>query len=312
MNNELILNVLYQVLGQGKKTARDNYAFKCPKGCHPTKHKLEINIETHQYQCWICGGHTDGIKGKNLVGLLKKAKAPADKIEELKHLIKSHTYSATPSYTQTIKVSLPKEFKPLGNSKELDIIGRHALAYVRSRGVTEEDILKYNIGYCEYGEYANMVIVPSYDKNGELNYFFGRSFTPNSSKKANPPTSKEIIPFELLINWNLPIILCEGMFDAISIKRNAIPLLGKTISKHLMKQIISSSVKKVYIALDKDAIKQSLKIVEDLMNYGKKVYLVDLNEKDPNDLGFKNFLKIVQNTLPIDQYKLLDKKLSLI
>jgi DNA primase len=157
-----------------------------------------------------------------------------------------------------------------------------------------------------------MVIVPSYDKNGELNYFFGRSFTPNSSKKANPPTSKEIIPFELLINWSLPIILCEGMFDAISIKRNAIPLLGKTISKHLMKQIISSSVKKVYIALDKDAIKQSLKIVEDLMNYGKKVYLVDLNEKDPNDLGFENFLKIVQNTLPIDQYKLLDKKLSLI
>ncbi len=37
------------------------------------------------------------------------------------------------------------------------------------------------------------------------------------------------IPFEIFINWNSPIIRCEGMFDAISIKRNAIPLLGKNI-----------------------------------------------------------------------------------
>ena len=58
-----------------------------------------------------------------------------------------------------------------------------------------------------------------------------------------------------MINWNVPIVLCEGAFDAISIKRNAIPLFGKNISKKLMQKLVTSEVKKVYLALDKDAIK---------------------------------------------------------
>ena len=72
------------------------------------------------------------------------------------------------------------------------------------------------------------------------------------------PMAGSEIGFEYFINWNVPVILCEGIFDAIAIKRNAIPLLGKTIQKSLMKRIINSSVEKIYIALDKDAIKQAL------------------------------------------------------
>jgi hypothetical protein len=45
-------------------------------------------------------------------------------------------------------------------------------------------------------------------------------------------SDKNIIGFENMINWNVPIVLCEGAFDAIAIKRNAIPLFGKNISKN--------------------------------------------------------------------------------
>ena len=51
----------------------------------------------------------------------------------------------------------------------------------------------------------------------------------------------------MYINWNLPIILCEGAFDAMAIKRNAIPLFGKKISTTLMKKIIESNVEKIYL-----------------------------------------------------------------
>ncbi len=34
-----------------------------------------------------------------------------------------------------------------------------------------------------------------------------------------PSVSKDIIPFELFINWESPIVLCEGPFDAMAIKR---------------------------------------------------------------------------------------------
>jgi hypothetical protein len=65
------------------------------------------------------------------------------------------------------------------------------------------------------------------------------------------------------------------MFDALAIKRNAIPLLGKHIQKELMKKIVTSQVQKIYIALDKDAQKDAVKFCEQLMNEGKEVYLVD-------------------------------------
>jgi hypothetical protein len=309
VNNELILNILYQTLGSGKKTARGNYAFKCPNNCHPTKHKLEINIETHQYQCWVCGGQKDGYKGSNLIKLLKQANIPSSKIDELKPLVKNNSYK--PSEIQNNNVELPKEFIPLCNTLD-NTIYKLALKYLKTRGITQDDILKYNIGYCENGLYHNMIIIPSYDSNGKLNYFTARSFEKNPYiKYRNPDISRDIIPFELFINWNIPIIICEGPFDAITIKRNAIPLLGKNIQPSLMKKIVTSAVKKIYIALDTDAISKAIKFAEEFMNEGKEVYLVELDKKDPSEIGFLDFTKLIQSTLPLNQYKLMEKKLSI-
>jgi DNA primase len=167
------------------------------------------------------------------------------------------------------------------------------------------------MGYCEFGKYANTIILPSYNEKGNLNYFTSRNFNKNSSSKyINPDIPRDIIGLELFINWNVPIILCEGIFDAVAIKRNAIPLLGKTIQNSLMKKIINSSVEKIYIALDKDAIKQALNFCESLMNEGKEIYLVDLNDKDPSDMGFEKFTNLIQNTLPLTFSNLLEKKLQ--
>ena len=124
--------------------------------------------------------------------------------------------------------------------------------------------------------------------------------------------SRDIIPFELFINWDLPIILCEGPFDAMAIKRNAIPLFGKNIQPSLMKKIVESKVEKIYIALDNDAIKQALKFCEQLLNVGKEVYFVELQGKDPSELGFENFTKLIQTVTPLTEYNLMEKKLSLI
>ena len=60
-------------------------------------------------------------------------------------------------------------------------------------------------------------------------------------KYRNSTTTKDIVGFDLFINWDEPIILCEGVFDAMAFKRNAIPLFGKTVMDTLMKKIIESS-----------------------------------------------------------------------
>ena len=294
-------------MGKGNPTARNNHAYKCPF-CNHHKQKLEINFTENTkgenpWHCWVCNK-----KGKKLITLFKQVGAPSEKIHELASLVKSNIPIGD-EIVEVKSVKLPKEFKPLHSISQNDVVGKHALKYLKSRGLTKEDILRYNIGYCDEGKYTNMIIVPSYDDKGNLNYFVSRSFI--SSNKLNPSISKDIIGFEFFINWHSPIVLCEGAFDAISIKRNAIPLFGKIISKKLMKKLVTSAVDKVYIALDKDAIKDALEHCKTLMDFGKKVYLVEMQDKDPNELGFENFTKIIQHTPSLTYEMLMKKKIML-
>ena len=309
MVNQSLVALTNSVLGTGKSTARGNKAYRCPY-CNHHKPKLEINFTENKqgfnpWHCWVCDK-----KGKRLFQVFKQAEATPDKISELNSIVKY--VGPTNSTNDDIKVELPKEYKTFENLSTSDVEGRQALSYLKSRGLSKNDILKYNMGYCAYGQYSKMIIIPSYDANGMLNYFTARSFEKDPYiKYKNPPVSRDIVAFELFINWNLPIILCEGPFDALAIKRNVIPLLGKNIQSNLMKKIVTSSVEKIYIALDKDAQKQALNFCERLMNEGKKVYLVDLQDKDPSEMGFDNFTKLIQETYPITLSKLLERKLFL-
>ena len=309
MLNQTLIALVNSVLGTGKSTARGNYAYHCPF-CNHHKPKLEVNFTENKkgenpWHCWACDR-----KGKKIYQIFKHIQVPSNTMAELRSIVKTEFNDKEAVVEE--KVSLPKEFKSLLNVSKTDILGRHALTYLKSRNINEEDIVKYNIGYCETGRYAKMVIIPSYDENGNLNYFTGRSFEKEPSVKyRNPSVSRDIIPFELFINWEIPFILCEGPFDAIAIKRNAIPLLGKNIQSNLMKKIVMSSVEKIYIALDKDAQKQALSFCERLMNEGKEVYLVDMQDKDPSEMGFKNFTNLIQETYPLTFSSLLEKKLFL-
>jgi hypothetical protein len=309
MINQSLVALTNSVLGYGKQTARGNYAYHCPL-CKHHKPKLEVNMSENSkgenpWHCWVCDK-----KGKKLYQLFRAIEVSPETMTELKAIVK-YVGPKTDVQVET-KVTLPKEFKPLTNIQKSNIMGRHALAYIKSRGITEEDILKYGIGYCETGRYANMVIIPSYDERGNINYFTGRSFEKEPSVKyRNPSVSRDIIPFELFINWELPLILCEGPFDAIAIKRNVIPLLGKNIQTKLMKKIVMSSVEKIYIALDRDAQKQALNFCERLMQEGKEVYLVDMQDKDPSEMGFASFTNLIQETYPLTFSGLLEKKLFL-
>ena len=311
MENTALIYLIDSILGQSKSTSKGNRAYHCPE-CKHHKLKLEVNLDEtssnfQSYNCWTCG-----FKGKKLTTLFKKIEADFDKVNQLKLLVKSIPKNFEGKVVETKKATLPKEFISLINPPS-SLTAKHALHYLKTRNITQEDIIKYNIGYCEFGNYSNMIIIPSYNSEGNLNYFTSRNFNKNSSiKYKNPDISRDIIGLELFINWNTPITLCEGMFDAIAIKRNVIPLLGKTIQSSLMKKIINSSVQKIYIALDKDAIKQALNFCETLMNEGKEVYLVDIDDKDPSDMGFVKFTNLIQNTFPLTFSNLLEKKLQII
>ena len=253
------------------------------------KPKLQINIQNGNWHCWVSNQG-----GRTLFQLLKKVNASREHYEELNELVED-----SPRYVKNdksdVKVKLPDEFKPLWNGGD-SIVKRHALNYLYQRGIDDSDILKYNIGYCDEGLYSNRIIIPSYDSDGQLNFFVGRDFYSSNLKYRNSPTSKDVIGFELFVNWDEPIILCEGVFDAMSFKRNAIPLFGKTVMDSLNKKIIESRVKVIYLCLDSDALVDSIKITESFMNHGIDVKMIRINEKDPNEIGFEKLLYLIKTT----------------
>ena len=307
MKEDLLRQLLESVLGKSKSArGGDEAVFSCPS-CNHHKKKLTLNLATQKFQCWVCG-----YKGHRAFKLLKAVSASSKAYDLLKDIDSQYSFKKqTATKAPSGSLHLPSGVTPIMSSSA--ILSKHALHYLNQRGITQQDIVKYDLHYCEQGDLRNMVVIPSYDKDGFLNYYVGRSFDKNAYIKHKLASStKDIIGFEMYINWDIPIILCEGAFDAMAIKRNAIPLFGKRISDSLMKKIIESKVEKIYLALDEDALKDAFKHAETFMGYGKKVYLIEMGDKDPSELGFETFTKLLHNATKLTSSILMKKKLALL
>ncbi len=303
MKNLKLLQLLESVLGKGKPTSGGNISFFSPFQSH-YKPKLEIRSTpdehgNYTWHCWISDK-----KGKSIQTLFKQLNLPKERFEQLNRIIESAKYRVDPKETKTNQtIQLPAEYAPLWIKKSTPDY-RNAIHYLTQRGITVFDILKYRIGYCETGEYSGKIIIPSYDRDGQLNYFVSRAFyKADKQKHKNPKISKDIIGFEMTINWSQPIILCEGSFDAIAVKRNAIPLFGKIIQPALQKKIIEERVRNIYICLDADALKNALTIAERFMAEGLNVYFVELQDQEHLDGYQHNDLQLHSEILacPYDQ-----------
>ena len=312
MKNIKLLQLLESVLGKGKPTSGDNIAFFSPFVSH-YKPKLEININTNHagentWHCWISDK-----KGRSINSLFKQLNLSKEKFEQLDRVIESTKYRKLDIKSEKPAVlTLPAEYKPLW-IKKTNPDYKNAIHYLSLRGITIFDIIKYRIGYCDSGEYSGRIIIPSYDSNGQLNYFVSRAFYKNDKQKhKNPKVSKDIIGFEMFINWAEPIILCEGSFDAIAIKRNAIPLFGKIIQPTLQKKIIQERVRDIYICLDADALKNAIQIAERFMGEGLNVYFVELQNEDASELGFERITNILADTDVLTFERLMQLKMGMI
>jgi DNA primase len=171
--------------------------------------------------------------------------------------------------------------------------------------------LRYNIGYCDGGQFHGRVLIPSYDASGQLNFYSTRSvFEDAKMKYVNSYSSKDIIGFEMFVDYNQPITLVEGAFDAIAIRNNAIPLFGKTLSNKLKSSLICNTVRKVNIVLDNDALFDSIRISEFLLKNNIETKVVKLDGKDPSEIGFEKTWELIENTPVLDFESLFRMKLS--
>lgn len=311
---EVIFNKLF---GQKARLRKDGaqLTYHCPfcVDKNPITRKLEIAVKGPRigaYHCWRCD-----TKGVSFGTLLKKLQAPPFYWNEIKKLlpeIKLTRYSQKEKKLNFLQ--LPPEFHPMYKPKK-SIEYRNAMAYLKKRGIIQEDILRYNIGYCEGGEYDQHIIVPSYDAQGNLNFFIGRRYynAEGVIPHKKPNVSMDIVGFECFINYREPLTLCEGVFDAIAIRNNAIPLFGKYPSATLRTNMNRYHVKRVNIVLDSDAEADSINIYKRLHKEVPEIeiHIIKLNEKDPSTIGFENIHVLIQNSREFDETDLLKYNLQL-
>ena len=293
-----VVEILEDILGEPRD--HDDYSgqmtFNCPtcsydiKGLEEGdgKYNLEVNYKEGEYgvyKCWVCcDTHDTHGSIKKLIrqfGTKKQLRKyeilrPNDNGERSKKFYK--------------KVTLPKDYIPFESASsglKMTPQYRQAWNYIKKRNITEEQIKKYKIGFCYQGEYENRIIIPSFDKDGELNYFIARSYLSFTKMKyKNPEAEKEIIIFnENLIDWDKPIYIVEGAFDSIFLP-NSIPMLGKHMGDFLFNYLYDHA-KELIIVLDGDAWNNAVKLYH-LINCGRlfnKVWIVQLDEdKDIADL----------------------------
>ena len=314
VQSELIA-IFNELLGQRARLRKGGVqaTYHCPfcMDKNLVTQKLEVAMsgpKIGSYHCWRCN-----TKGQTFGSLLKKLKASSRYREAIFKLTgdirisRSHRIS-----DENLSISLPDEFHPMSSPKNSPEY-KNALFYLKRRGIICEDILRYNIGYCETGAYEHHVIVPSYDASGTLNFFIGRRYYVNDPgvPHKKPQVPMDLVGFESFINYDEPLNLCEGVFDAIAIRNNAVPLFGKYPSRKLRESMLMHRTKRVNMVLDNDAMNDSINNCKMMMKLGIDVYLVHLDGKDPSVLGFEKIHGLIRESQQFTEDDLLRHALGL-
>ena len=273
--------------------ARDgaNVAARCPKCGKSNKKKFSINIENWACHCWVCG-----IKGKDPYRIILQHIGPGLAQEfKLRFSFQKNSFeNESQEIIKDERASLPENIIPLfGKNYTRDPDVRSCLEYLKMRGVTREDAWYFKLCSSISGKFRRRIIVPSFDFEGELNYFSARAIDSDVFLKYinSKAKKKDIIFNEINIDWSQEVTLTEGPFDLFKCNQNATCLLGSKLSKnsYLFKKIVSNEAP-ILLALDSDMRKDARKIADLLEKYNVDVRMIDLGKfQDVGEMNKKDF-----------------------
>jgi len=263
--HNIIRNIFIDVNGYLES---EQVQVNCPRcaefiGSVDNKFNLEINTAKRVFRCWKCDEpRFSGTLGR----LIKNFGADIDYKTYKAFAGTYYSYYDEEDEKQLIQVKLPDEMIYFSQMELNNPDHFEAYNYlINDRKLNRETILKYRLGFCVEGKYKKMIIVPSFDFSGEINYFVARNYD-RSKKKTydNPKSDKSNIIFnEGFINWDSTIYLVEGVFEMLSFPVNTIPMLGKRMSNFLVKNL--KKIKpNIVIVLDPDAYKETMYIIHTL------------------------------------------------
>ena len=260
------LRIIKEILGDYRVSSNE-FLFYCPF-CNHHKKKMSVNFGLNAWKCWVCD-----TRGKNIYRLVRKLGTYQQRQKwldldgrlDLSEFDEMFMELNDEEEIQT--TDIPAEFISL-NNKHLPRHSQAPLEYLYKRGLGKKEILLWKIGYCKEGRYSGRIIIPSFNNSGDCNYFVSRSYVGHRMKYLNPLVGRDIVFNELYIDWDEPITIVEGVFDAIVAGPNAVPILGSTLrpESKLFQAIVIHDTP-IYLALDADAQKKQNYMIQLFKKY---------------------------------------------
>ena len=280
------------VFGTGKLARNGkNFDVKCPICApkDPSKKKLAIHVEDDRCHCWTCG-----YKAHTLAPLIRKYGTQDKLLEYVERFMPTTERSRRCLFIEIQeekpKLALPSDFKLLvaGSMRDPDVLAM--MKYLASRQISEREMWYFKLGYSDDPRWRRRVIIPSFNAEGELNYFVGRAIDKfRKPKYDNPDEDKLPIIFnELNIDWTQELTLVEGPFDLMKCPDNTVPLLGSDLNEQsaLFNAIVAHGTP-IVVALDDDMrYMKTPQIAQKLREYNVQVRIARLPEgTDPGFLS---------------------------
>ena len=158
-DKSVIINILDEVLGVGTSLKGNEQAHHCPF-CHHHKKKLQINLETQQWHCWVCDA-----KGRKIQTLLRKLQVDSSKIKKIYEIYgDDYIVSSTTTDEEKVELRLPSEFKSLLKNDLISLTNKSG----SSRAAKCPP-------FFIFVHLLTLKILFTYDLGGQLNISFGNS-----------------------------------------------------------------------------------------------------------------------------------------
>jgi hypothetical protein len=250
------------------------YRIPCPWCGHenPSKRNMSVSQESGYFYCHRCQEK----------GFYKRSHAKEWYIPPVERVLPVQAVQ---------KPKLPDDFVALSETPKSGM-DFSFWNYVVGRNVLPETIVDCGVGYCTHGMYRDCIVVPLWD-GPELSGFVARNIKDRSYRYPKG-FRREISMFNKDRLWDdEPIVVVEGVFDALPHYPHTVAVLGKPSREH--KNLLASVRKRVYVMLDGDARAESWALATLLKVKGiDAIYVPVPSGKDPGDATPEEFIKSIQ------------------
>jgi DNA primase len=325
-----------QLLGPAKFNLSNAEAnFDCPF-CSDSRQRFRMNSNTLKCYCFNCSWGGNAISFIQRYQRIKWAEAldivnfyqdfrpiPQDVYEEVFDRLFLEDMEET--LEEKKYIPLPSDFHYLHCS--LSLQSKKFLEYAKKRGLTDAQIESHGVGWCPEGEvklnedrktYLNRhIFIQTYDDLNKPLYWMARAIVADVKPKAFNPVGgvRTINKSDVLFNFNNAkktgtIVLNEGVFDATTVGSSGVAMFGKTLSMKQLVQLIRAGVDTIYVMLDPDALEDAIKIANLLSKHIKNVFLCNLRDGDPNEVGRRGCLEALRNAERFNKLVALKYRLS--